>query len=417
MSEFESNAIFWIEVEKIQPNPYQPRKEFDEHHLRDLAESIRMYGVLQPLVVTRQETERADGGIDVHYELIAGERRLRASKIAGVSKVPAVIRQGTENSRTKLELAIIENLQREDLNPVDRAVAFAQLVNEFGLKHVEVAKKVGKSREYVSNTLRLLVLPQEILNSLSSGKITEGHARTLMMLSDRQAEQSTLFKEIMFKKLTVREAEQVARHIAKDKIRKKIELSPEMERIETELAESLGTRVQIETRQVGGGKVVIDFFSPQDLQVILERLQKEVMNKRMQVPSYISEDTSRSEQMSEISKATPIETVATVTQDQAAPQDIKHTEDINVVLTDANSGKGDDVVPQKHVVEKPATEISAANSLALALGIPLSLIDVVPEKTETMIDVPYDDRPKGEQEEAMEQNDDDGLYAVSSFGI
>lgn len=232
MSEFESNAIFWIEVEKIQPNPYQPRKEFDEHHLRDLAESIRMYGVLQPLVVTRQETERADGGIDVHYELIAGERRLRASKIAGVSKVPAVIRQGTENSRTKLELAIIENLQREDLNPVDRAVAFAQLVNEFGLKHVEVAKKVGKSREYVSNTLRLLVLPQEILNSLSSGKITEGHARTLMMLSDRQAEQSTLFKEIMFKKLTVREAEQVARHIAKDKIRKKIELSPEMERIE-----------------------------------------------------------------------------------------------------------------------------------------------------------------------------------------
>jgi hypothetical protein len=221
----------------------------------------------------------------------------------------------------------------------------------------------------------------------------------------------------MFKKLTVREAEQVARHIAKDKIRKKIELSPEMERIETELAESLGTRVQIETRQVGGGKVVIDFFSPQDLQVILERLQKEVMNKRMQVPSYISEDTSRSEQMSEISKATPIETVATVTQDQAAPQDIKHTEDINVVLTDANSGKGDDVVPQKHVVEKPATEISAANSLALALGIPLSLIDVVPEKTETMIDVPYDDRPKGEQEEAMEQNDDDGLYAVSSFGI
>jgi ParB family chromosome partitioning protein len=193
--EFENNAIFWVEVDKIQPNPYQPRKEFNEAHLRDLSDSIRQYGVLQPLVVTRKETPRPDGtGMDVSYELIAGERRLRASKLGGIARVPVLIRQGAEDAQVKLELAIIENLQREDLNPVDRALAFAKLANEFGFKHTEIAKKVGKSREYVSNTLRLLVLPQDILDALSQGKITEGHARPLMMLSDRPEEQSTLFK-------------------------------------------------------------------------------------------------------------------------------------------------------------------------------------------------------------------------------
>ena len=200
MPEFVNNAIFWVEVEKIKPNPYQPRKEFDETHLRDLSDSIRQYGVMQPLVVTRKETEIPEGGMQVEYELIAGERRLRASKLAGLLRVPVII-QAVTDPRLKLELAIIENLQREDLNPVDRALSFSRLAQEFSLKHTEIAKKVGKSREYVSNTLRLLVLPKEMLDALAQGKITEGHARPLMMLTDRVAEQVTLYKEILFKKL------------------------------------------------------------------------------------------------------------------------------------------------------------------------------------------------------------------------
>lgn len=407
MGEFENNAIFWIETEKIHPNPYQPRKEFDEHHLRDLADSIRMYGVLQPLVVTRQEEHKPDGGIEVSYELIAGERRLRASKLAGVSKVPAVIRQGAENSRTKLELAIIENLQREDLNPVDRALAFARLVNEFGLKHVEVAKKVGKSREYVSNTLRLLVLPQHVLDALSSGKITEGHARTLMMLSDRQEEQQTLFKEIMFKKLTVREAEQVARHIAKDKVRKKSELTPEMERIESELAESLGTRVQIEPRHVGGGKVVIDFFSPEDLHVILDRLQKEVSARRMSTPPYKDEVK---EQIAKLNEATPVETRGAVTPLSASPQ----------ITSPAIAHDTAPLIPlETPVMQKEEDLPISAPSLAMALGLPMDLIAPVAakEEQETMIDIPYDDRTREERDAAYGNDQSDDSAPQQGFTI
>ena len=140
MSQLYSDSIFWVEVEKIKPNPYQPRKEFNQEALGALAESIRQYGVLQPLVVTRQEKQKPDGGIAVEYELIAGERRLRASRLAGVAQVPVVIRTGEDNSLMKLELAIIENLQREDLNPVDRARAFQRFVDEFNYKHIEIAK-------------------------------------------------------------------------------------------------------------------------------------------------------------------------------------------------------------------------------------------------------------------------------------
>jgi len=265
-----SDSIFWIEVEKVRPNPYQPRHEFDEGKLRDLAESIRQYGILQPLVVTRHEVEKEYGGIAVEYELIAGERRLRASKLAGVSQVPAIIRNVEDNERVKLELAIIENLQREDLNPIDRARAFSRLVEEFKFKHVQVAKKVSKSREYISNSLRLLALPEEIQNAISEGRITEGHARPLMMLGDRKEEQSTLFKEIIFKRLTVRDAEGIARRIAQDKVRKKeYEFSPDIIEMERTLTEKLGTRVQIEPREVGG-RIHIDFSSDDDLKNILE---------------------------------------------------------------------------------------------------------------------------------------------------
>jgi len=205
----------------ISPNPFQPRQEFDEVKLNSLAQSIRQYGVLQPLVVTRKEVQKEDGGLAVEYELIAGERRLRASKIAGITQIPVIIRSGEEDGRIKLEIAIIENLQREDLNSVDRARAFSKLVNDFNHKHGEVAKKVGKSREYVSNTLRILTLPEEIITALSKGKITEGHTRPLLMLVDRPDEQYVLFKEILHKKITVREAEHISRKIAHDRVRKK----------------------------------------------------------------------------------------------------------------------------------------------------------------------------------------------------
>lgn len=277
------NAIFWIEVEKIKPNPFQPRKEFDEAKLRDLADSIKQYGVLQPLVVTRREIEKPEGGLAVEYELIAGERRLRASKLAGLMQVPVLIRIGEEgkeeDDQAKLELAIIENLQREDLNPVDRAKAFQRLVSEFGFKHVQVAQKVGKSREYVSNTLRLLALPEEMLIALAERRINEGHTRPLLMLTDRPEEQITLFKEIIYKKLNVREAERIARRIAVEKVRKPERgFDPEILEFEQELTETFGTRVQIEKREVGG-KIVIDFFSNDDVRNFINRFHAEMQAK------------------------------------------------------------------------------------------------------------------------------------------
>src|SRR3990167_4622090 len=274
MSQFYNDSIFWVDVDKIHPNPFQPRREFDPAKMKSLADSIRQYGVLQALVVTRVEKPKEDGGLAVEYELIAGERRLRASKLAGLSQVPVLIKVGDEtNDLMKLELAIIENIQREDLNPVDRSRAFQRLIDEFGFKHVEIAKKVGKSREYVSNSVRLLSLPLEILEALSLGKISEGHARPLMMLGDRAEEQATLFKEIMFRKLTVREAEAIGRRIAYDKTRKKgATLDPETQELEEKLTETLGTRVSIE-KKLSGGKVVIDFFSRDDLHGILTLLQ------------------------------------------------------------------------------------------------------------------------------------------------
>ena len=260
---YQGDSIFWVEVDRIKPNPFQPRKVFDEAALASLAESIRQYGVLQPLTVTRKEIERPGEGIYVEYELIAGERRLRAAKLAGILQVPVVIRSGEDDDRMKLEIAIIENLQREDLNPIDRAKAFQRLVGEFGLKHIEVGKRVGKSREYVSNSLRILSLPQEMQDALASGNISEGHTRPLLMLVDRTLEQKTLFQEILTRKLTVRDSEQVARRIATERARKP-DLTPELLLLERELTERLGTRVRIEKKDQGG-KLLIDFFSVDDL--------------------------------------------------------------------------------------------------------------------------------------------------------
>ncbi len=273
MSGYYSDSIFWVEVERIKPNPFQPRKVFDETALASLAESIRQYGVLQPLTVTRKEIERPGEGISVEYELVAGERRLRAAKLAGISQVPVVIRTAEDSDRMKLELSIIENLQREDLNVIDRARAFQRLVSEFGLKHAEVGRRVGKSREYVSNTLRILSLPQEMQDALAAGEITEGHTRPLLMLVDRAEMQNTLFKEIKERRLTVRDAEQVARRIATERTRR-TDLTPELLLLERELTEKLGTRVRIEKKEQGG-KVLIDFFSVDDLVHIREVLTRQ----------------------------------------------------------------------------------------------------------------------------------------------
>ena len=264
------DSVFWVEVDRIQPNPYQPRREFDEARLKSLAESIRQYGVLQPLVVTRTDVEKPSGGIQSVYELIAGERRLRASKLIGLREVPVVIRVGEQTDHMKLELAIIENLQREDLNAIDRAKALAQLAQEFGLTHPEIGAKVGRSREFVSNSIRLLALPEHIQQSVVNREISEGHARALLMLASRPEELDTLFKEIVLKKTSVRMVEQLVRRIAQDKIRVHNK-TPEMMELEKSLTETLGTRVVIENRP-NGGRVLIEFFSPEDLSNIVSSI-------------------------------------------------------------------------------------------------------------------------------------------------
>lgn len=266
------DSVFWIDVERILPNPYQPRKEFSEAGLASLAESIRQYGVLMPLVVSRTDVEKEDG-LESVYELIAGERRLRASKLAGLKQVPVVIRQGDANL-TKLELAIIENLQREDLNAIDRARALQKLIDEFGISHAETAAKIGKSREYVSNSLRLLSLPEHMQQAIVNRDINEGHARPLLSLNSRPEERETLFKEIIMKKLPVRAAERIARSIAQEKVRKYHRKTPEMVELEKSLTETLGTRVIIETN-AEGGRLLIDFFSPDDLEQLVTVLAAE----------------------------------------------------------------------------------------------------------------------------------------------
>jgi ParB family transcriptional regulator, chromosome partitioning protein len=293
------DSVFWIDIEKIKPNPFQPRREFSEDGLKSLSESIRQYGVLQPLVVTRTEIEKPEGGLESVYELIAGERRLRASKMAGLKQLPVVIRTG-ETNLTKLELAIVENLQREDLNAIDRAKALQQLIEQFGISHAETAAKIGKSREYVSNSLRLLSLPEHIQQGVIGKEISEGHARALLALSDRPQEQETLFKEIKLKKLSVRAAESIARSIAQERARKHHKKSPEMVEIEKTLTETLGTRVIVETN-AEGGRLMIDFFSPEELMHLAETLKAE----REQSPA--TQTAAPQESQESIVQTTPID--------------------------------------------------------------------------------------------------------------
>lgn len=369
MSDIYRDSIFWVEVERIKPNPYQPRREFDQAKLTGLADSIRMYGLLQPLTVTRNEITREDGGISVEYELIAGERRLRASKIAGLSQVPVIIRSGQDTDQMKLELAIIENLQREDLNPVDRAKAFLRLHKEFSFTHLEIGKKVGKSREYVSNTLRLLLLPEAILGYLAEGRMSEGHTRPLLMLNDKPEEQGVLAKEILLKKLTVRESEALARRSAQDRVTAKHKINPEILALERKLTEKLGTRVQIEQREVGG-KLVISFFSADDLSALLNTMRLEqsenvatpVFNGNPNAPTsdltkkFESEQvqtTSETVEMGEDMYDTPTIEDAELTPDADTSNAVDNA--ISEILEEVSGGAG--VIPESTLEQETSEEV------------------------------------------------------------
>jgi len=251
-----------IPLEKIVPNPQQPRLHFDETKLGELADSIKEHGILQPLIVSR---------VGDNYELIAGERRFQAAKRIGLQTVPVVVRSVTEQQ--KLELAIIENIQRHNLNPIEEAKAYLRLLDEFSMQQEAVAKKMGKSRSSVANTLRLLHLPIEIQRAVGEGKISEGHAKALLAIENPE-KQRAVFDLIIKEELTVRETEMKVRSISvKPHMRSAIALNPKiLERME-HLTQMLGTKVRI-APSGKGGKVVIEYYSPEDLDELFRRLEE-----------------------------------------------------------------------------------------------------------------------------------------------
>lgn len=256
----------YVPVGNIIPNPQQPRGEMDEDSLRELAESIREHGVLQPLIVS-------PGSELDEFILIAGERRLRASRMAGLETVPVVIRTTTEQER--LELALIENVQRADLSSLETAVAYRRLADEFNLTHDEIAARVGKSRVTVTNSLRLLKLPETVLHALASGKITEGHGRALLGLATPQAQIGAL-GTILRNGLNVRQTEELVRKLSGEKPPRPAqkEAAPEVRALEERLRESLGTRVTMRHGKKGG-TLTIHYYSSEELEAILAQILKE----------------------------------------------------------------------------------------------------------------------------------------------
>ncbi|HWQ60038.1 MAG TPA: ParB/RepB/Spo0J family partition protein [Candidatus Fimivivens sp.] len=250
-----------VPVGDIFPNPHQPRLRFDEEKLRELSESVREHGVLQPIIVS----PLSDG----KYELIAGERRLQATKLAGIADIPVIVRDADE--RQKLELAIIENIQRHDLDPVEEARAYARLMDEFGLIQEEVAKKMGKSRSAVANTVRLLTLPVEIQRAVSEGKISEGHAKALLSLTNPE-KQRALFEMIVKSGLTVREAEaKVHETQIRTHMRHVPSLPPWIAEKAERISSALGTKVAV--KPVGkGGRIVVEYYSDEELDQIVSRI-------------------------------------------------------------------------------------------------------------------------------------------------
>lgn len=265
--------IFQIEVDKIKPNPFQPRRNFDEDALKDLASSIREFGVLQPLVVTKNIKDTPTG-TSVEYELIAGERRLLASKLAGLERVPVIIKTSADN-RDKLELAIIENLQRENLNPIETARAFSKLQDEYGMTQREIASRLGKSREVVANSMRLLSLPTYIQESVSQGKIGESQARLLLSISNLDNQQR-IFEDLLKNNLSVRELKNriVSTNTRLNAIERYSNIDPEIKYLEETLSELLGTKVKVD-KNGETGKITISFSSAEELKNIIDKVKKD----------------------------------------------------------------------------------------------------------------------------------------------
>lgn len=255
-------SIMEVPIDIISPNPHQPRSDFNEQGLQELANSIKEHGVLQPLVVSRKE--------DGNYELIAGERRLEASKIAGLEKVPVIVKKVDEQS--KAEISLIENIQRYDLNPIEEARAYQKLQDAFELTQDEISVRVGKSRSSVSNVLRLLNLPVEMQKAIIEGTITEGHARSILALSNPE-KQRALFELILKDSLTVRQAESKVREAAGAMRRPRRKTDPELQMHEEQLSQSLGTKVRIRKSKTGG-QIIIDFYSEEEFSSLLNNLSK-----------------------------------------------------------------------------------------------------------------------------------------------
>jgi ParB family chromosome partitioning protein len=252
-----------IEVAKISPNPFQPRKVFEPAALRELADSIKEHGVIQPLVVTKTP---------VGYEIVVGERRFRASQLAGMEKVPAIIKEAMID-QTKLEVALIENIQRQELNPIEEAQAFERLMKTFNLTQDQVAKKVGKSRPAVANTVRLLNLPAEIQRAVIEGKLMEGHARALLGLNDPE-KMLLMYKVVIDQSLNVRQVENRVRELMTKRSMDSAAPDPKIMAMESELRGKLGTQVKIQ-RQGQGGKITIEFFSDEELSELIHKMADE----------------------------------------------------------------------------------------------------------------------------------------------
>jgi len=259
-----------VPIGDVVPNPQQPRTVMDPARLEELAASIRMYGIIQPLLVT--EERGVDGRIV--YQLIAGERRLRAAKAAGLERVPVTIRQTTPQEL--LEIAIVENVQRADLNPIEEAIAYQRLMEEFGLTQREVAERVGKSRTAVANTLRLTELPADVRASITNGEISEGHGRALLGLPT-ESERLAAWQTVVKQELNVRETERMVREGVKPK-RKRVDATLDRgsaavtSGFESALQRSLGTKVALKRTQKGRGTLTIHFYSDEELTGVLERI-------------------------------------------------------------------------------------------------------------------------------------------------
>lgn len=256
--------VYNVEISKIRPNANQPRRDFDHDALVELASSIKKYGVLQPIVVAKvqQETPR---GLDVDYEIIAGERRWRAAKIAGLPQVPVVVRDDLEAQNLKLEVALVENLQREDLNVLEEAEAYAQLASEFGLTQQQIAQKVGKSREVIANTVRLNSLPANIKVAIRSGKLERTHARSLLAFKNPDDQQS-MFKQLLAGTVASKKLEENAQEI-NGRRKSTAPANPRFVELQDNLSKNLGTLVAIRSA-ASGGKIEIKFASLEELNKI-----------------------------------------------------------------------------------------------------------------------------------------------------